>query len=215
MENYDKNQEGTYLAAFGSFFQDGLDGKDGQYNALSDRVISTMLGGQYDVYAFQQTASVAAFAGATQRVEFLSGAGRPELRDWIGSVTFIRDVDFLENFRSLAAHFEPSQTVCPGGRYCDYDPRLRRAFPSDVQLSDEYNEFLGPDGRRYIWMYIATRHMWVICDRDRNVAMYQAIRNWTEFVVRGEGDGTEHGPTTAFTLEKQVKSMVDFYAQFN
>ena len=45
--------------------------------------------------------------------------------------------------------------------------------------------------------------------------MYQAIRNWTELVIRGEGDGTEQGANTAFTYEKQIKSMVDFYAQYN
>src|SRR5258706_13237105 len=109
------------------------------------------------------------------------------MRDWTGGKTFYRERDFLDFVHALAVKYD--KYGCTSLDNCAWDPRDRRAVATDQFHSDDYNEFFGPDNRRYIWGYIADRNQWFIPDRDRNVASYVIFRNFTTAPVHGQADG--------------------------
>ncbi len=202
VDNYDPDQSaGTYLASYSSY--EG----DFSFEGVAEDAIDSMVGGQYDTYPFLRLTAVTMFAKATHDLNF---PGRVDTRDWIGGHVFARERDFLDYFRGLAVK---NNTYCPDPQTlddCKYDPRNRRAGPGDTGHSDDFNEFVGPENRRWSWTYIQDRNYWVAVDRDRNTASYQIIRSYNDQVVHGEQGGV--GP---FYVQLQVKYFLDSYLQYN
>ena len=202
VDNYDPDQSaGGYLASYSSYFGDG------SYETISEDAVDSMVGGQYDTYPFLRLTAVSMFAKATHDLNF---SGRVDTRDWIGGHVFGREIDFLQYFRGLAVQ---QNVYCPEPatlETCNYDPRMRRVDPSDGGHSDDFNEFTGPDNRRWAWTYIQDRNYYVAVDRDRNTASYQIVRSYNNQVIHGE-DGSV-GP---FYVQLQVKYFLDSFLQYN
>jgi hypothetical protein len=100
-----------------------------------------------------------------------------------GGRLFTRLDDFLAFLRQLAlvsSLVDPAHHVdcSPGGvdaGACEYDPRTPRLGPSDVHYSNALNEFVGPDGRPYIWIFIPDRNEWVLADANHSPATYALV----------------------------------------
>ena len=74
---------------------------------------------------------------------------------------------------------------CNGANgFTAFDPRTPQAFPSDIFYSNNLNQFQGPNGRRYIWVYIQERNEWAICDEDRNLKTYQVFLAYTTDIIQ-------------------------------
>ena len=121
----------------------------------------------------------------------------------------------LDFFRGLAVKHGhvPAELGCTKLETCTYDPTLKRVVPGDTHLSDDYHEFLGPDSRRYTWVYVADRHTWVIADKDRNTATYKILNDFNIKVIKGEDDGAS--PGEAYSKQLPVKYFLDAYNAFN
>lgn len=199
IDNYDLNQtEGSYMASFSS-------AGDGSYNTVAEDTVASMIGGQYSVYPYFKPLAVAQYAADTHDPAF---SGRVEMRDWIGGKLFNREQDFLDFFRSLAVKY--GIDGCDGVTPCNYDPKKPQADATDVHHTDSYNEFIGPDGRRYIWAYIANRNQWVLVDRDRNIASYLIVRAYTADVINQQDDGY-----AAYGNELEMKYFLDAFTYYN
>ncbi len=193
VQNYDPTQsEGAYIASWG-----GLG--DESYNYVSQSTLTSMIGGQYDVYPYFVPLAVAQFAQDSHDPSY---AGQYEVRDWIGGHVFTRLQDFLDFFRDIGA--QNNLAGCTSISTCTYDPR---------SLSDRHNEFVGPDHRRYIWAYIADRNTWVVCDRDRNTASYVIVRNYTDDVIYQMDDGAF--PGGAYQAQLPMKYFLDSFNLYN
>jgi hypothetical protein len=96
-----------------------------------------------------------------------------------------------------------------GGGFTAFDPRTARGYAVDTFYSDPFNQFLGPDGRRYIWANIADRNTWMIADVDRNTATYVAMYNYTTDVIQEKDDGNYGG--AAFSDVLQLKYYADYF----
>src|SRR5205085_9520448 len=88
-DNYDPNQAGYYISSYAEL-------GDSSYRYVAEDAVTSMIGGQYDVYPYFVPLAVAQFAQDTHAPEF---AGRVEARDWIGGHVFYRLQDFLDFFR--------------------------------------------------------------------------------------------------------------------
>jgi hypothetical protein len=202
IDNYDPDQSaGAYLSSFSNFQADGA------YNAVGQDTADSMVGGQFDTYAFLRLTAVAMFSKTTHDLNF---AGLINSRDWIGGHVFYREQDFLDYFRGLAVQTNTYCTDTEDLQTCKYDPRQRRLGADDPGHSDDFNEFRGPDNRRWAWVYVQDRNAWVAVDRDRNTASYQIVRNYNNQVIHGEDASV--GP---FFVQLQVKYFLDSFNQYN
>lgn len=215
VDNFDPDQAGgVYLSSYSSEFGDPV------YQTVAETAVDSMIGGQYDVFPFARPLAVMQFSKATHDVNF---SGRTEIRDWTGGKVFFREADFLNFFRTLQVQFNttmsaqsnvgPAPFTCSVVATCPYDPRVKQARSTDVNHSDSYNEFLGPDNRRYAWIFVQDRNQWVVVDRDRNTAAYLIVRQYNTDVVKLESDGN-FGPDLYGDL-RQVKYFMDLFQQYN
>jgi len=209
ISNFDPSQSGSFMLS--STFAD-----DGAYGSVANGVVLDFLGAAYATYTYAQIGPIAAWAEATHSSFWPSTS---TAASWIGGTVFYRERDFLDYFHSIAAKntFENCDEnnldcqPCTSLDNCTWDPRTLRVKSTQSTQSDRTNSFVAPDGRTYIWMYLQSRNQWVIADKDRNVALYALILNWTNTVINGEGDGYEG----ALGLELKVKYALDAYKYFN
>lgn len=196
-DNYDQNQAGGYIASFAA-------GRDRSYEAVAEDTVSSMIGGQYNVYPYFKPFAVVQFAADTHAPEFVSFSGQVEVRDWVGGQVFNRLQDFLDYFRDLAVQSNYTADGCGAGfDTCRFDPR---------PLSDSHNEFWGPDKRRWIWTFVPDRNQYVASRKDRNIASYIVLRDYNDDVVTRLDDGDN--PGGAYGLELPVKYMLDAFAYY-
>ena len=77
---------------------------------------------------------------------------------------FDRQQDFLDFIRNIAVQHgfaDPTTGVtCIQIDTCPYDPRLPRMSPQDVHQSNALNQFIGPDGRSYVWTWYQPLNQW-------------------------------------------------------
>ena len=210
VDNYDQNQAaGAYISPF-SF-------GDPQYESVAEAACLSMVGGAYNMFAYAIPLGVQQFAQATHSTYYQEGAtgGRPEIKDWVGGYTFDRLPDFLNFFRRIAVVNNSvdaqGNLLCPTDVVdtCTYDPTIR-STPDDPQAafhSDPFQQFIGPDNRRWIWVYLQDMNRWIVADRDRNVATYVMMYNYTSDVIYGEDDG--YGG--AYSVELPLKYFLNYY----
>jgi hypothetical protein len=208
--NYDPKQAaGAYIASFSL--------GDTEYMGVAEASATSMVGGAYNIFPYAIPLAVLQFTQATHDPNFVAFAQRPEIRDWTGGHTFNREQDFLDFFRSIAIDKRlvgENGTLCTTLQDCTYDPRIP-SYPSDPLApyhSDLYNQFKGPEGRRWIWVYVQDRNQWVAADRDRNVATYVVMFNYTQDVIYAMDDG-KFGP--AYGLQLPLKYYLTYFNQFN
>jgi len=218
ISNYDPNQAaGAYLFAATPF--------DSNYQSVAEDTLLSMIGGQYDIFQYVSPLSVQMFAQASHDINF---TGRIESRDWVGGKAFGGpEIDpnrpFLDYFHNLAAvnnaeaDTDPvifkncSESTPDELDACAWDPRTPQLNANDIYHSDPYNEFRGPDNRRYAWASIADRNQIVVVDRDRNTASYITIRNYNQDVVTSQDDGSQG----AYYLELPIKYTIDSFDAYN
>jgi hypothetical protein len=191
-DNYDVNQAGSYLASY-----EGLG--DSFFNFVAEQTVDTMIGGQYDVFPWFVPSAVAQFAQDTHSPSF---GGRVDVRDWIGGHVFMRLQDFLDYFRDIAVQ----NNICTDISTCKYDPRV-------AGVSDNHNEFLGPDKRLWAWAYIADRNEWLAVQKERNTASYIIVRDYNNDVVNSQDDGAQ--PGRAYGLQLPMKYTLDAFDTYN
>ena len=200
---YDQNQSGSYLSSYEGY-------GDASFNALAEDVVTSMVGGQYDVYTYFRPLAVSQFAQDTHDPYF---GGKVQIRDWIGGHVFNREVDFLAYFRGLAVEHSFDADNCDTIENCLYNPMLPQKSLTDIYHSDTFNEFTGPDLRRWAWAYIPARNQWIAVDRDRNIASYLIIRDFNQDVVNQQDDG--NFPGGAYNYELELKYFLDAYTYYN
>jgi hypothetical protein len=208
--NYDPSQAGETLLS-SSF------GNDQAYNQLSAAVMLDFLGASFATYTYAQIGPMTAFGETTHSTWW---PGTSPAFAWIGGLTFDRERDFLDYLHAYAVRFkfqncdENGQNCqpCTSLDNCSWDPRPLQVKPSQITQSDRYNRFQAPDGRTYIWMYIQSRNQWLLADKDRNVALYTLMLNWSTDVVNAEDDGNNVPTTgTAQQLELKIKYCIDAF----
>ena len=209
ISNFDPSQAGALL------FTNAI-GNDPAYNALAQSVLLDFLGANFATYTYAQIGPLAAFAEETHNSLW---PGPLQMQSWIGGYEFTRERDFLDFLHGIAVQFKFKNcddtgnncSVCTSIDSCNWDPRIRQTVPQQLTQSDSFNRFQGPDGRTYIWNYSKQRNSWIIADKDRNVAMYTLMLNWTTDVVNGEDDGY----SGAQELERKVRFGLDAFEYFD
>ena len=191
---YDPNQAGTYFASYSGI-------GDASYKYVAEDAVASMIGGQYDVYPYFVPLAVSQFAMDTHSPSFF---GRLEVRDWIGGHVFYRQQDFLDYFRQIAV--ENGVKGCNSIKDCEYDPRVRG-------VSDDHNEFFGPDKKQWIWAFVPDRNQWVAVQKERNIASYIIVRNYTDYVVYQLDDGAF--PGGAYGALLPMKYFLDSFNFYN
>jgi hypothetical protein len=210
IDNYDQNQaQGSYLSGFS--FQ-----ADPGYEAVAEAACLSMVGGQYQMFPWAIPTGVQQFAEATHSVYYQQQAtgGRPDMKDWIGGYVFSRREDFQAFFRNLAVTYNTVDSqgnlLCPTDRVetCAYDPTIKGTAddPQSAFHSDPFNQFIGPDNRRWIWVYLQDANRWIAADRDRNVATWVMMYGYNSDVLYGEDDGTG-----GFSAELPLKYFLNYY----
>lgn len=214
--NYNPSDAGNFISSFAGV-------GDAEYQSIAFNAVSAMIGEQqFDAFPFLKAAAVVLYSRDTHRGNF---SGDDRVRDWIGSKIFPRQQDFLDYFRQEAVtkgRFPEMGCVTGEGKLagtdikasiatCEYDPTLKRGAQQEKDyLSDDYNEFKGPDEHRWTWMKIHDRNQWVFADKDRNTAMYKIIRDYNVAVIKAEEESD-----TAYAYLKPIKYTVDAFHRFN
>jgi hypothetical protein len=206
-DDYDQDQAGVYLSSYGI-----ASSLDPSYQAVAEDAVLSMVGGQYDVYPWFVPLAVSLFAQDTHNAAFVTnGNERAAIQQWTGGYVFGSDSagldptpQFLAWARGLAA--ENDYPGCPTSvaSTCTYDPR---------PISDTHNQFLGPDGRIWIWALIPDRNQIVVAQKETNIASYVIIRNYTDDVISQQDDGAF--PGAAWQDELPMKYFMDSYTLFN
>jgi len=210
IDNYDQNQaQGSYLSGFSFEADPG-------YEAVAEAACLSMVGGQYQMFPWAIPTGVQQFAEATHSVYYQQQAtgGRPDMKDWIGGYVFSRRQDFEDFFRNLAVQYntvdKQGNLLCPGDQVetCTYDPTIPGTAddPEAAFHSDPFGQFIGPDNRRWIWVYLQDANRWIAADRDRNVATWVMMYGYTSDVLYGEDDGTG-----GFSAELPLKYFLNYY----
>jgi hypothetical protein len=204
-DNYDQNQAGSYISSWSTV-------GDSSYSYVAESSVVGMIGGQYDVYPYFVPLAVAQFAQDTHNPAF---SGDPSVRNWIGGHVFSTGdpvQSFLDYFRNIAIQHN-YQDPNPGSdcsadtgtlQSCKYDPRT---------ISDQHNEFFGPDKTQWIWAYIPDRNEYVALQKEYNTASYIIARNYNDYYVYQLDDGAF--PGGVFGAELPMKYFLDSFNQFN
>jgi hypothetical protein len=217
ISNYDPTQ------AAGAYLFDAT-GFDANYQDIAENTLLSMLGGQYDVFAYFVPLAIANFAQASHDVNFTA---RTELRDWVGGQTFGSQqaggdgvqsfLDYVHNLAQQANAYNIDPVVfagCVQGQpldSCAWDPRIAQTDSNDVYHSDAYNDFRGPDDRRYVWTYLPDQNVYYLVDRDRNIASYVTMINYNADVYAQHDDGD----SGAYYLELPIKYTFGYFNQYN
>jgi hypothetical protein len=233
VDNYDQVQaSGAYISSFAPFGYIASatgSGVGSIYQTVAEDAVMAMLAGTYAAYPYFAPLGDAIFTQDTQSVNYVSFGGRQDARDWTGGYSFSRNEDFLAYFQNIAV--QNNFQVPRLGINCDtladcagangntpYDPRLAQAFPTDYFYSNNLNQFQGPNGRRYIWIYIQERNQWVVADQDRNIETYQVFLGYTSDIIQSGDDGnsgSDTGALSTYGFLQEVEYFVDYYMQFN
>jgi hypothetical protein len=207
-DNYDPTQSAGYTW---SSMVSGP-GQSGPQQAWS--TAGSMLGekGPWDAFPEFFPTAVALFAHDTQTANFTT-FGFPQVRDWIGGHTFVRQQDVLDYFRQIAAQNPQGPNGCATFAACTYNPMTPQVNAADIGHSNTITQaFIGPDGRRWSWVYIADRNIWLFVDQDRNPSSYYQVLQYNQDLNVNYDDGNP--PSNAFSFQAKIKYMIDGYQAF-
>jgi hypothetical protein len=208
--DYDPSQAaGVYLSWY-----DGIG--DDTFNDLTQWGVVQMLGGVVNVFPYFQPTSVALFAQDSHNPAF----SNPAARNWIGGwefptlpwfLSFFQNIAVQNNYQGPGCQDDAGNAIncnCTSVQSCTYDPRPLASLDPNLQ-----NEFIGPDGRRYIYSYVADRQQWVVAEQDTHVVTNAIMLQYNSDVVAGQDDG--NFPGEAFNYELPIKYTADSFLQYN
>jgi len=176
----------------------------------------SMLGekGAWDAFPEFFPSAIALYGHDTQGVVF-NTFGYPNMREWIGGHTFTRQQDALDFFKQVAADNPAGPSGCADFETCTYNPMTPQTGPGDISHTNPTTQaFIGPDGRRWAWVYLADRNIWFFCDQDRNPSSYYQVLQYNNDVNVNFDDGTGGGAALVFQLSAKMKYMIDAYGVF-
>jgi hypothetical protein len=207
-DNYDPTQ------AAGLYGSSLVNGPGATNPAQAWSAAASMLGekGSWDAYPVFFPSAVALFAHDTQSVLF-EGLGYPQMRDWVGGKVFVRVEDAIEYFQQLAVQNPLGPNGCTTLATCTYNPMTPRTDPSDIGHSSTVQSFVGPDSRRYSWLYFQDRNEYYFVDQDRNPSSYFQVYTYNTDVLTTYDDGNP-GNGNVFADDLNVKFMLDAYSLF-
>jgi hypothetical protein len=214
-DNYNPNDEGTYLSSWASFdFNAGAlqQGPGASYQSVAETAVNFMTGTQYNAFAYFIPTAVSLFAQDTHSPSFLDGTGRTEAKDWIGGQVFTREEDLINYFRTIALNAcayatAPCLPNCTTFESCTYDV----TDPTQVAQSPTNGQFVGPDLLSYMYAYLPSRNEWVLARQDRNVTLWRLIGNYNNDIMASKDDGTAD---FLYSLEYQIKYTIDAYEAY-
>ncbi len=222
VDNYDQNQAaGAYISSFAPFgliasVQTGT-AVGSLYETVAEAAVTSMIGGTFAAFPYAIPLADAQFTQDTHSVNYGSFGGRQDAKDWTGGWLFTRLEDFLSFFQNIAVQNDfvvPRVGInCSTLQTCTYDPRTPQAYASDTFYSTNTNQFVGPDGRSYIWAYIQSRNEWIVCDQYRHIATFTVLYQYTLDVIQGYDDGNV--PGAAYPDELKLLYFIDYYLEFN
>jgi hypothetical protein len=207
-DNYDPTQSAGYFAS------SMVIGTGDQEPSQSWSTAGSMLGekGPWDAYPEFFPSAVALFGHDTQTPTFTT-LGFAQMRDWIGGHTFVREQDAIDYFRNVAAQNPTGLNGCTDFPSCTYNPMLPQSSAADVGHSDAATQaFIGPDGRRWVWTYIADRNTWLFVDEDRNSSSFFQVLTYNQDILVQFDDGNI--PANAYAEQANIKYMMDAYNVF-
>jgi Met-zincin len=213
-DNFDPSQAAGY---YGSAMTTGV---GGTHPAQAWSTAGSMLGekGPWDAYPSFFPSAVALFAHDTQSPTF-TGLGYPQMRDWIGGHVFTRLQDALDYFRTVAAQNPLEPNGCASFASCTYNPMTPQTNSNDIGHSNPTTQgFIGPDHRKWVWVNLSDRNIWLFVDQERNSSSYFQVSQYNIEVNVGFDDGNPGFPTPVgpvYSLQAKVKYMIDAYAAFN
>ena len=220
-DNYDPTQSAGYWDS------SMVRGPGDQQPSQAWSTVGSMLGekGAWDAYPEFFPSAVALFGHDTQSSLF-TVLPYPAMRDWIGGHTFVREQDAIDYFRNLAVQnprsgmfgtdpyaTDPAHNEgCDSFATCTYNPMIPAASAADIGHSNATtNVFIGPEGRRWVWMYLSDRNEWFFCDQDRNSSSFFQVQTYNQDVLVNYDDGNI-GPV--YNDQAKVKYMIDSYNTF-
>jgi hypothetical protein len=229
-DNYDPSQANGY---YGSSLVIGPEDQGvtgGSEPTQSWSTASSMLGekGPWDAYPAFFPAAISLFGHDTQNANFTVLA-YPQMRDWIGGHSFTREQDALDYFKNIAVKNSHAQIWindplaggatdpahnenCNTFQTCTYNPMLPQVTGLDIGHSNPTTQaFIGPDNRRWAWVYLSDRNMWFFVDQDRNPSSYYQVYTYNTDVNTLYDDGNI-GPV--YNYDAKIKFMIDAYAVF-
>jgi hypothetical protein len=221
-DNYDPSQANGY---YGSAMTIGPAG--GTEPAQSWSAASSMLGekGPWDAYPGFFPTAVTLFAHDTHTATF-TGLGFAQMRDWIGGHVFTRLQDVFDYFKNIAVqnpHAEifandplatdPGKNEgCSTFTTCTYNPMTPQQSALDIGHSNSATQaFIGPDNRRWVWVYLNDRNLWFVVDQDRNPSSYYQVYTYNQDVNTVYDDGNIGA---VYTYDEKIKFMIDAYTLF-
>ena len=207
-DNYDPSQ------AAGFWDSSMIAGPGDQQPSQTWSTTGSMLGekGPWDAYPEFFGNAVALFGHDTQSSLFTVLA-YPQMREWIGGHTFVRQQDAIDFFRNIAAQNPQGLNGCTDFASCAYNPMLPQTSTADVGHSNPTTDaFIGPDGKRWVWTYIADRNTWFFCDQDRNSSSYFQVLTYNQDILVQFDDGNV--PANAYNYQAKIKYMIDAYNVF-
>jgi hypothetical protein len=207
-DNYDPTQSAGY------YDSSMVIGTGDQEPSQSWSTAGSMLGekGPWDAYPEFFPSAVALFGHDTQTPTF-TGLAYPQMRDWIGGHTFVREQDAIDYFVNVAVQNPTGLNGCTDIPSCTYNPMLPQTSEADVGHSNAATQaFVGPDGRRWVWTYIADRNVWFFCDEDRNSSSYFQVQTYNQDVLVQFDDGNI--PANVYGFQANLKYMIDAYNVF-
>jgi len=222
-DNYDPSQANGY---YGSSLTIGPAGAFEPAQSWS--AASSMLGekGPWDAYPGFFPTAVSLFAHDTHTATF-TGLGYAQMRDWIGGHKFTREQDALDFFKNLAVQnphaaifkADPLATDptanegCSTFATCQWNPMLPQQSTLDIGHSNAVTQgFVGPDNRRWVWVYLQDRNLWFVVDQDRNPSSYYQLYTYNTDVNTNYDDGNI--PGQVYLYDERIKFMVDAYDLF-
>ena len=217
-DNYDPTQANGYSTS-SMWYGSGQTNPDQAWSTAG-----SMLGekGPWDAYPQFFPTAVALFAHDTQSPVFLIGP-YPQMKDWIGGHTFTREVDALAYFQNIAVQNiagsvnlnVPGTTDLAGcvtgnAATCTYNPMTPAVSTADIGHSNAVTQaFIGPDGRRWSWVYLADRNIWFFVDQDRNSSAYFQVLTYNQDENVNYDDGNNGGQV--YNYQANIKYMIDAY----
>jgi hypothetical protein len=203
-DNYDPNQRGAWVSSYGDDF-------DPEYNSVAQKAVSSMIGvEQFDAFPYMQIAAVVLFTRDTHNPAF---SGMNNIKDWVGGYVFTNEDKLLQWFRRKAVEKNKYPELgCADNNIetCKYDPRVPRADSGKEYLSDPLMEFLGPDGRKYVWVEIPDRQWWVFVDATRNIATYRKMKDYHSNITASSIQDDR-----LYTYLLPIKIHMDSYITYN
>jgi hypothetical protein len=227
-DNYDPSQANGLYGSAMTIGPEDQGGTGSSEPAQAWSTASSMLGekGPWDAYPGFFPTAVSLFAHDTHTATF-TGLGYAQMRDWIGGKVFVRQQDALDFFKNVAVQNSHAQIFvndplatdpgknegCSSFATCTYNPMLPMQTSLDIGHSNTITQaFVGPDNRRWVWVYLADRNLWFFVDQDRNPSSYFQVYTYNNDINTNFDDGNL-GPI--YSYDENIKFMIDAYQLFN